>query len=97
VLLGPVVYHFVPAVLALAAWEVMSVRRLPVVTVGLCVWLALAPNMIEGSDTFTTVWLGGMLMLVIDLVRGVFAPAAAPASAPLHGLSPIPVGAHPFA
>lgn len=83
---APVVYYFVPAVIALAVWEVDSLRRLPVVTVALCAWLALVPTMTLDPDTFDAVWLGGMLVLAVYLARSAFRPAESPASAAIPGL-----------
>jgi hypothetical protein len=94
---APVVYYFVPAVLALAAWEVHSLRRLPVVTIAFSAWLALLPTMTLDPGTFDAVWLAGMVVLAIHLARGALRPAVAPADrAALPGLPPL-LDAHPSA
>jgi hypothetical protein len=85
----PTVYYFFPAVLALAVWEVESLRRLPVVTVAFCAWLALLPTQSLDPRTFDALWLSGMLVLAIYLARAALRPPAAPASAPLPGLQPL--------
>jgi hypothetical protein len=85
----PTVYYFFPAVLTLAVWEVESLRRLPVVTVALCAWLALLPNVSLDPRTFDVLWLGGMLGLAIYLARAAVGPPAAPVSGPVPGLQPL--------
>jgi hypothetical protein len=83
----PLAYNFVAVVIPLAAWEAGRLRRPPVLTVVVCVALALlktGPNAFVagrhaglGEPLLTIVWLAGAVLLACYLVHCAFRPATA--------------------